>query len=137
MWDCKKGQAAVMELGKIAILSGSLVVNLALLWRLTRAKLVSSVINSHLAFLLLLNVFEALLTFYADTFVSSFSMLGLTLSCGLHFFAYFLHRQLSIMILTGSVFLRCMMVLRGDDIRDTQLLLKPHQASVKMSCHVK
>ena len=127
------GSQQVMDLGKIGIVSGSLLVNLALLWRLTRANLVSTVINAHLAALLLLNIFDALLTFYADTFVSSFSILGLTVSCGLQYFGYFLHRQLSIMILTGSVFLRCMMILRGNDIRDTQLPLKPHQASLIMA----
>ena len=122
-----------MDLGKIGILSGSLLVNLALLWRMTRAKLMSTVINAHLAALLLLNIVDALITFYADTFVSSFSILGLTVSCGLQYFGYFLHRYLSIMILTASVFLRCMMVLRGDDIRDTHLPLKPHQASLIMA----
>ena len=119
-----------MDLAKIGIVSGSLLLNLALLWRLTRASLVSTVINAHLAALLLINIFDALLTFYADTFVSCFSILGLTVSCGLQYIGYFLHRQLSIMILTGSVFLRCMMVLRGDDIRETHLPLKPHQASL-------
>ena len=119
-----------MDLGKSVLLSGSLFVNLALLWRMSRARL-WSVINVHLAALLLLNIIEVMITFYADTFVSTFSILGLTISCGLKYFGYFLHRQLSIMILTGSTFLRCMMVIRGQDIQDTQLPLKPHQASIE------
>ena len=123
--------SAVMDLGNISILSASLILNLGLLWRMTRAKL-GSVINGHLAALLILNVFDACLTFYADTLISSFSILGLTVSCSFKYVGYFLHRQLSIMILTGSVFLRCMMVIRGEDIRDTKLSIKPHQASLKI-----
>ena len=54
------------------------------------------------------------------------------LHCAFKHFGFFVQRKISVMFLGGLVFLRFLMVKRGDDIRSGGLPLKHHQASMNM-----
>ena len=52
--------------------------------------------------------------------------------CGLKHFSYFSHIKISCLLITYAVFIRFMMVTRGEDIRMASKDLRPNQASLRI-----
>ena len=58
-------------------------------------------------------------------------LISLQLQCGLKLLGYFTHIKISCMFASCAVFIRFLMVTRGEDIRMSSDHLRPNQASLK------
>ena len=110
----------------------SIALNGTLLYRTLRLPH-QTTINLFLSSLFVLNIFNAVINFLARSLISSdFTALSsLKYPCFLKYCGYFFHRLLSIYILTGTASIRYLMVIKGDEIREVDLKLRPNQASLR------